>query len=752
MYAWIVPDIISSAVDKPFLYKVPDELIEKAELGKVVKVPFGKGNKLKKGYILDLDENIDTKDKRLFGKDLNKIKIKDLAAIEEEAGELTKQNMELALFIKKRYGSTMAAAIRTVFVKDKKAVTGKKRKVVLKADREELLAYIELNKKKHNKARLRLSEALLSNSVMDYGMVTKELKISASVIRKVSEDGIIQVLEEGFGKQLVSDAGFSGGFNLSRGQEAVVTGIFKEAKRRIEEGIPAVSLIHGVTGSGKTNVYMELISKVIADGKKAIMLIPEISLTMQNIMRFSSRFKDRVSFIHSKLSKAEKWERFNMASKSEIDIMIGPRSALFTPFDDIGIIIIDEEHEASYSSDRMPKYHAVEVAIKLASLHNAMVVLGSATPSIESYYKAETGEYALFELKERYGGAKLPRVHIIDMKQELLAGNRTMFSGKLIELMQNRLDKKEQIMLFLNRRGYFGFNSCRSCGEVIQCPHCAVSLSLHKDGKLKCHYCGYERLRDRSCPKCGSEYIGSMNAGTQHVEEQLRNIFPDIKVLRMDADTTKGKYDTDAIIESFSAREADVLIGTQMIVKGHDFKKVSLMGILSADMSLNLSSYTASERSFQLLMQAAGRAGRSDIEGEVVMQTYRPEHFSIVEAARQNYSGFYKEELQYRKLLGYPPFSYLLHLNMQYKDESYLQQAAEFMKQYINRVTKGANVEVIGPGVPVIPKINDLYRRSIYLKHRKIEVLLALRDRIEEYIAVNKGYESMDIQFDYQVK
>lgn len=751
MYAWIVPDIISSAVDRPFLYKVPEHSVSKAELGKIVSVPFGRGNKIQKGYILGLEEEIHPSDKRLNGKKPAKMRIKEILSVEEGSCELSKENLELADFLKKRYGSTMAAAIRTVMVRDPKSLRKKKKEVVAVADQTELQAYLEHQYRKNNKARIRIAEALLLHSRIEYGIVTKDLKIPAKLLNLLQEEGILNVQEVAEDVRTHREASKPDTPALNPNQRRVSDGIYQFSVEKLEKGLPAVSLLHGITGSGKTLVYMDLISKVLAEGKQAILLIPEISLTMQNIMKFNAGFQNRVSFIHSKLSKSEKQERFDMAYRSEIDIMIGPRSALFTPFRQIGIIIIDEEHESSYNSDRMPKYSSVEVAVRLAGLHRAMVVLGSATPSVESYYKAKQGEYGLFELKERFGGASLPKVHIVDMKKELLAGNRTMFSRKLLEFIADRLEKKEQIMLFLNRRGYFGFNSCRSCGSVMQCPHCDVSLSLHKDGKLKCHYCGYSVIRYRCCPVCGSEFIGSMNAGTQHVEEELVRCFPGIKVLRMDADTTGKKHDMEGIIESFSKGGADVLIGTQMIVKGHDFKRVTLMGILLADMSLNLSSYTASERSFQLLMQAAGRAGRADIKGEVVMQTYRPEHFSIVEAAAQNYSGFYEEEIKYRQLLGYPPFAYLLHLNMQYKDEEYLKKAADFMKQYLDMASKRNRVEVIGPGIPMIPKVNDLYRRSIYLKHPKIEVLLALRDRIEDYISLNKGYEGMDIQFDYQV-
>ena len=377
-------------------------------------------------------------------------------------------------------------------------------------------------------------------------------------------------------------------------------------------------------------------------------------------MRFYHHFGDRVSIVNSSLSYGERYDQFERAKRGELDVMIGPRSALFTPFSDLGLIVIDEEHENSYKSESMPKYHAVEVAKELADMCGASLVLGSATPSVDSYYKAQNGEYKLYTMQQRTSGSTLPIVHTVDLRQELKEGNRSIFSRKLQELIKERLNKKEQVMLFLNRRGYAGFISCRNCGYVMKCPHCDISLSEHKNGKLVCHYCGHEEIKPQVCPTCGSKYLLGFRAGTQQIEEQLYQLFPGISVLRMDGDTTKKKDSYEQILSSFNDGGADVLVGTQMIVKGHDFPNVTLMGIIAADLSLAANDYRAGERTFALLTQAAGRAGRGTEPGEVVIQTYQPDHYSVMHAANQDYKGFYEEEILYRTFSSYPPVCKML--------------------------------------------------------------------------------------------
>lgn len=748
MYAWIVPDITSSAVDRPFLYLVPDSLSKDIKIGSAVDIPFGKGDKIRIGYVLDLDENIDENDARL-NKNLASMKLKSILSISNKEVSIKENSLKIAKWLKIRYGSSMASAIKTASIGREIAIMHKKKVIELNCTDEQLDEYILSNKKKNNKARLRLCLALKESNKLDYGLIQKELKIQTNVIKALEKADIINIYEVEFKPEYRTDIEALNKIKLSDEQSGVVEGILSYAEEKLTKQEKTVALIHGVTGSGKTAVYMELIDRVVNKGKKAIMLIPEIALTMQNVMRFHKRFGDRVSFIHSGLSKSERHERIQMASNGLIDIMIGPRSAVFTPFDNIGIIIIDEEHETSYNSDRTPRYSAIELAIEIARLNNAFVVLGSATPSVETYYKTQTKEYSCFNLTKRYGEAKMPTIHVVDMRKELLSGNRSMLSFKLAEMIEDRLNKKEQVMLFLNRRGYFGVSSCRACGEVIKCPHCDVAMSLHLGNKLKCHYCGYEIRALDTCPNCNSKYIGSFNSGTQQVEEELHKLFQGARILRMDADTTGRKNSVDTILESFSSKEADILVGTQMIVKGHDFANVTLMGILLADMALNIPDFTASQRCFQQLMQASGRAGRDKLAGDVILQTYQPEHFAIKAAKNNSYTDFYEEEILYRKLLDYPPYSYMLLIIMQSKNEDYLDTAANYMKKYLDLKQDIYKYKVIGPSSPMIAKIKDSYRRFIYLKHPSKDILVKIRLNIEKYIAVNTGYEGIDIQFDY---
>ncbi|MBQ9607579.1 MAG: primosomal protein N', partial [Lachnospiraceae bacterium] len=550
----------------------------------------------------------------------------------------------------------------------------------------------------------------------------------------------------------------------SMDQQAVIDGILS----RYDEGDARPSLIHGVTGSGKTEVYIDIIDGIVKRGHQAIMLIPEIALTYQTVMRFTARFGDRVSFIHSKLSAGERYDQFLRAEKGEIDVMIGPRSALFTPFPELGIIVMDEEHETSYKSEQMPKYNTRDVAEKLTSLCNAAFVMGSATPSVEAYHRARAGQYKLYEMPERITGGELPIVYTVDLRQELAKGNKSIFSEKLHDLIADRLAHKEQIMLFLNRRGYASFVSCRKCGFVYRCPHCDVSLSLHSDKKLHCHYCGYVTSMKDTCPECGSRYIGGMRAGTEQVENLVHREFPNVRTLRMDMDTTRKKGDYERILSAFANEEADILIGTQMIVKGHDFPKVTLMGILAADMSLYSGDYRAAERTFELLTQAAGRAGRAGTHdqgiavkeevkpgrtlGEVVIQTYSPENYAVISAAHQDYRRFYEEESAYRRIGGYPPDGHLLQILVEDKDESRAIATAGDIaglgRRFEGDDSSENRVQIIGPADAQISKINDVYRKVIYAKSNDYEQLAILKDLIEKDRADRQDFFSR-VEFDF---
>ncbi len=535
---------------------------------------------------------------------------------------------------------------------------------------------------------------------------------------------------------------------LNLGQQGIVDRIWQD----FLEGNHKTWLIHGVTGSGKTAVYIELIEKAVQQGKQAIVLIPEIALTYQTVVRFYQRFGERVSILNSKMSAGERYDQFERAKNGELDVMIGPRSALFTPFSNLGFIIIDEEHETSYKSETVPRYHARETAIERARMAGAAVVLGSATPSLDSYYKAKQGEYTLLELEKRIEEKPLPACEIIDLREELKQGNRSILSGRLEGLIKDRLKNHQQAMLFINRRGMAGFVSCRSCGHVLKCPHCDVSLSQHNNGKMVCHYCGYEEPVPKVCPECGSKYISGFKAGTQKVEEIVKKRFPEARVLRMDFDTTRNKAGYEKILSAFANQEADILIGTQMIVKGHDFPNVTLVGVLAADLSLYVSDFHAAERTFQLLTQAAGRAGRGRLPGEVVIQTYSPEHYCIQLAAQQDYARFYEAELQCRGLMGYPPCGHMMAMLVASPDEMTAFLCAELLSQKVRQAqAKGKlpGLTVVGPTNAPVAKVKDIYKKVIYFKHKEYPELVKIKDVLETFVNSHREFANVTIQFDF---
>ena len=587
---------------------------------------------------------------------------------------------------------------------------------------------------------------------MEQSLVTQKLNVSTSTIKALERDNILEIYITKEYRNPVNHLE-SKGYHLTLNpmQQSVVDHITAD----IEAGKNKTYLLKGVTGSGKTEVYMELIAYTMAQGKQAIVLIPEIALTFQTVMRFYNRFGDRVSIMNSRLSQGERYDQYLRAQNGDIDIMIGPRSALFAPFERLGLIIIDEEHETSYKSETIPRYHARETAIERARMNGASVVLGSATPSLDSYYHAKRGAYELLELTHRVQEKALPSCEVIDLRDELKNGNRSIFSVRLQELMEDRLEKKQQIMLFLNRRGVAGFMSCRACGHVVKCPHCEVSLSQHNNGKMVCHYCGYEEPEPKTCPSCGSKYISGFKAGTQKIEELVRQRFPQARVLRMDFDTTRTKEAHEQILQAFVNQEADILIGTQMIVKGHDFPNVTLMGVLAADMSLHISDFHAAERTFQLLTQAAGRAGRGDEPGNVIIQTYNPEHYAVLSAKAQDYENFYEQEIMYRQLGFYPPVWNLLLVMCTSEDEQKLQLVSEKMVRYLRKTMdteagfKGKAIQMVGPADATIARVNDVYRKVIYIKTKDYQDLVLLKDRLEYYMKDNKDFGQVSVQFDF---
>jgi primosomal protein N' (replication factor Y) len=730
-YANVIIDISHEKVDRPFQYRIPDSLKEKLAVGMCVQIPFGTGNRKRKGYVIEITDKNEFPEERI--KEIDGI-ITDNLPAEADA-------VRLAAWMRQTYGSTMIAALKTVLPVKRtvKAVEKKKLRRTLSA--EELTSLLGECIRKHQNAKARVLQELLTEEELPYELVTGKLHVSAATLNSLVNQGAITIESESCYRNPVSLTVTSeNGPELSEEQRYIKEQILSD----YDENIRKTYLIHGITGSGKTLVYLALIEEMIKRGKQCIVLIPEIALTYQTLLRFYKRFGDRVSVMNSSLSQGERFDQCERARKGEIDVMIGPRSALFVPFPNLGMIVIDEEHEGSYISENAPRYHARETAEYLASLKKASLVLGSATPSLEAYYKAKKGEYRLFTMKNRKNGGELANVRIVDLRQELRKGNRSIFSSKLQELIRDRLEKKQQIMLFLNRRGYAGFVSCRSCGYVMKCPHCDVSLSQHIGGKMVCHYCGYETVQPKRCPSCSSNYILGFKAGTQQIERQLYELFPGIRVLRMDGDTTKQKGSFEKILSAFAEGEADVLLGTQMIVKGHDFPNVTLVGVLAADLSLNDSDYRAGEKTFQLLTQAEGRAGRGALSGEAVIQTYRPEHYSIQQAAKQDYEAFYEEEIMYRELLEYPPAGHMLTILVVSKDEKRCKGLAVRLAK-----EAGSYVHVIGPTPAAVSKVKDYYRYMIYLKSLKEEPIRQAKECLEVLL---NGFElkTENVIFDYE--
>lgn len=731
-FANVIVEISHEKLDRPFQYRIPERLQEKIAPGVCVMIPFGAANKLIKGYVIEVTDNAEFDISRM----------KEIAGRADGSLAVEEKLIRLAAWMKESYGSTMIQALKTVLPVKKSVRSLIRKQIVLRISEEEAKQfYVECIRKKQT-ARMRILEELIKCKSLPYELVTDKLNVSGSTIKSLCDKGIISVNSDRiYRNPFKKDIKDNDTKTLSEEQSRIV----REVINDFDEGRNATYLIHGITGSGKTEVYMELIAQMIKRGKQAIVLIPEIALTYQTVLRFYKRFGDRVSVINSTLSQGEKYDQCERAKKGELDVIIGPRSALFTPFQNLGIIIIDEEHESSYKSEIMPRYHARETAGKLAELHGASLVLGSATPSLEAYARSEEKRYRRFELNERLTGGCLPTVYTVDLREELREGNRSIFSRKLQELLKERAKKGEQSMLFINRRGYAGFISCRSCGHVMKCPHCDVSLSEHRNGKLICHYCGYTTESVKICPECGSKYISGFRAGTQQIEEKLRELLPEARILRMDADTTRSKESYEEILSAFANGEADVLIGTQMIVKGHDFPNVTLMGILAADMSLSAGDYRCAERTFQLLTQAAGRAGRGSKPGEVVIQTYQPKHHAIVCAAKQDYKAFYAEEMLYRELMQYPPACHLFAVLVAGGDDAAAAALADKLAEIARR---NEAVCVIGPAPAFIGKVNDIYRQVFYVKCREYRILIEIKDMLEEFLDKN-GQRDETVQFDF---
>ena len=740
VYIDVIVDISVNSLDRIFQYRVPEELLDAVTVGCQVNVPFGSGNRRRQAYVIGVDT--------VLAYDASKIK--DILGV-TKAPAATGQLIALADWMHERYGCTMAQALKTV-LPVKKSVKEVKRTAYFLADREGAQQLLEKSRKsRREKARVRLLEAMLKEGCMSKETVTGVLQISASTMKSILQTGVIREETSQVYRNPVRQR-LDGWQEVCLNDEQMnaVASIWQNAAicREHWSREQGMHLLYGITGSGKTEVYMALMEKVLNEGRQIIVLIPEISLTLQTVSRFYARFGSQIAVMNSRLSAGERYDQYMRAKRGEASIMIGPRSALFTPFDRLGLIIIDEEHESAYQSEIVPRYQAAEVAARRAEMSGALVVLGSATPSVAVYQKAREGMIGLHRLTQRARtGSRLPDVKVVDLREEFRMKNRGILSQSLHEAMDACLKRGDQMMLFLNRRGYAGFVSCRSCGYVVKCRHCDVSMTVHHHTLLKCHYCGSEQPMPRVCPSCGSPYIAGFGVGTQKVAEFVQKEFPEARILRMERDTTSGKDDMGRILQTFSEGGADILIGTQMIVKGHDFANVTLVGILAADLSLFAGDYQSSERTFQLLTQAAGRAGRGDRPGEVIIQTYQPEHYCIQTAAAQDYDSFYSQEIRFRQMLHYPPDRQMMVMLAEGEHDQQTGQAVQKLREIAGEADFEA-VEFIGPSRAGIAKAKDLYRYTMYMKHQDIKELMRLRDFLEGYLKWSQQFSNIYFTFD----
>jgi len=711
LYGNIILNLPSAEVDRAFDYEIPFEFIDRADIGMRVKVPFGPKNKLTDGYIIDISQSTEVEDE----------KIKQIALFPDKFPAFTGEMLETAMWMKERYMTTLSQCLRAMLPAG--------------IDQKNEESFIRLceNHPHHDSQKLSPKQ----EEVLKYVSLCTKAKLSAiAKACKISYSPVETLIKKGFLEKISADTEhfFIDYSRYEKDASPILTDEQLAACEKIlgnNESRPF--LLFGITGSGKTEVYLKIIEETLISGKQAIVLVPEISLTPLTVKRFVSRFGSRAVVYHSKMSAGERYEAWKKAMSGEAGIMIGPRSAVFAPFKNLGAIIIDEEHEGTYRSEFTPKYSACEVAEKRCALTGARLVLGSATPSVESMKKAVDGEYCLVKIENRIGNGKIPSSEIIDMRLELEKGNRSVFSFRLQEEIKNALEQKKQVMLFLNRRGYSTFVSCRKCGYVMTCSNCSVAYKYHiGSNALICHYCGKTIPVPKTCPNCGSKYIKFFGAGTQKIEEEARKLFPTAGVLRMDADTPQKKGSLEKILSEFESGKADILIGTQMIAKGHDFKNVSLVGIMAADISLNSGDYRGNENTFQLITQAAGRAGRADGEGKVIIQTYQSENPVILLAAKQDYMSFFEQETAFRRSVHYPPYGYIFTFLFTGRDEKNVIENICLFSD-ISKENKPEQIKILGPSQAYISKIKNEYRYRLILKATDEN---SLRDFVKKAMSV----------------
>lgn len=719
MIIGVLVELSNKNIDKMFDYLVPKYLVNDIKIGIRVEVPFGK--QTLDGFVLEIKDKSDSN-----------FELKEIISIKDTDIVLNDELLELGKIMQSKTLATLISCYQVMLPKALKAKQGsiinKKFDTYYKVD-EEGLSLVKVTPKQEEFINFVREKKLVKRSEL--------LEMSSSILSTLVKKNIL--IEEKYEKYRLSYSKELGNkFQLTSDQEKVVEEVLNDTSFK-------PYLLHGVTGSGKTEVYMELIEDALNKGKTSIMLVPEISLTPQMVERFQKRFGDNIAALHSALSDGEKYDEWRRIVRGEASIVIGARSAIFAPLNNIGMIIIDEEHSESYKqSDSNPRYSAKDVALIRGKYHNCPVIFGSATPSLEVMARSQKGVYKYLSLPNRVNGKKLPLVRIIDMNEEIKK-SKGHFSRNLITSINDKLEKNEQVILLLNRRGYASFVTCKNCGYTFKCPNCDISLTYHKSSNtMRCHYCGYGTKVYDTCPECKEKAISDLGVGTQKIEEELGEIFPNARILRMDFDTTSRKGAHEKMITAFKNHEYDILLGTQIVAKGLDFSNVTLVGVINADTSLNIPDFRSSENTFSLLSQVAGRSGRSEKTGEVIIQTYNPEHYAISYTKMHDYMGFYNKEMEIRKTLKYPPFYYLCHIKISGKEMDYVSKEADKIKRALTRNL--LSTSILGPTPSTIFRVNNIYRFGIILKYKKED---KLEETLEKVLEHYKGNSKIRIDIDF---
>lgn len=711
-YAQVLMEFATAQeIDRTFTYKVPQALTDDLTIGMRVLVPFGMRNHKKEGYVIAFTDTTDVP----LGR------IKQIHSLVDEFPAFSPNMLRLGQYMQDRYGCTLASALDVMLPpgSKEKAINLHREKVKyikLEAPKAEVEAYmnkIEDNKQLRN--QYNILDFLLEVKEAPQKHIRELLQITDSAFNTLTKNQITSTYIKAEAYTPKQDFAVTEvGLLVNHEQQNALDYLHQSYAKGAHETI----LLHGVTGSGKTEIFLQLIDTIIQDGYEAIVLVPEISLTPQTVNRFRRRFGNKIGITHSRLTPKERMNQWVLAKEGKISVMIGPRSAVFTPFQNLKLIVVDEEHETTYKSETTPKYQTKEVAKYRMEQEDGLLVLATATPDLETYYKTQTGDYTLLELTRRVYDRPLPSVEFVDMRIEMAEGNKYVFSNRLHEAIKETLARKEQVILFLNRRGHSTFVSCRSCGHVIKCDHCNITMTYHsKKENLKCHYCGKHKKNPSVCPACKSKFIRYFGDGTQKIEEEAKMFFPQATIGRMDLDTTRNnKHET--ILKDFNDGKIDILVGTQMIAKGHDFPNVTLVGVMAADNSLYMQDYRATERTFQLLTQVTGRAGRGEKLGKVVVQTYDPDHYCLQIAAKQDYKAFYQEEILLRQQMAYPPFSHIFSVLITSDKEDEVIKWAKRLMEYYTFYNKEDDFDLYGPIPAAISKIADIYRWRIIIKSK----------------------------------